>query len=749
MDYMTNDISTTQVGRWTLHTATTANSVPLHLILEEIRNPTEQIKRLIEEIHNTYQAVGGGKAGKDAIRDLKGQLPCITFSATGTRCEPNAATGLVCIDLDELGGSLARARRDFESDPSVVMAFRSPSGDGLKVVLRVPVPQGSPLDMRKAHRRAFKAIRSYVRKHYELEVDPAASDLLRLCYLSHDPSCTAKFEGIEFDVDRHYPTDEDDADNRSDDPNAKDGCDPVAANLTEEVVEALLRSVPPRPDYQTWLRLSAAVRNSLGNNDRAVEMLTAWSPEEREGEYRELLESSSFSRIGYGTLLYQAKKHGFGGVISKFFYAGRAGYWMEVGGRFVPLPRESDLKQHLRLFGVDPKSPDCPSCRIRTEKLVQFVGEVAGHGAGLHTFNGDQFLVTKGPSIIASKPGGGEFVRDFAMQLLGAEEPAQYLNWLAWLHRIRKAVLKGQRIQIPALAVAGGAGDGKSLLIEIVCRSLGGRSANAYKFLSGQSRFNGDLVAAELLFIDDDAAAKDRGSRSRFAQFLKANLFAGSIAAEGKGANAIQCAPVQAVMIAVNSEPQHLRVLPELDDTMRDKIIILRSSPSPLPAELRGEPALIKERLNESLPGFLHEVDSLDPSEWISPTTGRLVCHWNQSILDALQDLSPENRLLELIDEEFGAAQGYEWTGTATQLESELTEANAKNAHASRQLLRWPAACGTFLSCLARNPQSPVQKEGLTVETRIQIYRIKRSRPEECEDPVNHFKMKTRKEMWR
>jgi hypothetical protein len=249
------------------------------------------------------------------------------------------------------------------------------------------------------------------------------------------------------------------------------------------------------------------------------------------------------------------------------------------------------------------------------------------------------------------------------------------------------------------LAIAGGAGDGKSLLIEIVRRSLGGRSANAYKYLSGQSRFNGDLVAAELLFIDDDAAAKDHGSRARFAQFLKATLFAGSVAAEGKGANAIQCAPVQAVMIAVNREPQHLRVLPELDDTMRDKIIILRSSPAPLPANLRGEPALIQQCLDEALPGFLHEVDNLDPSEWISPSTGRLDCHWNQSIVDALQDLSPENRLLELIDEELGAVNDYEWCGTVTQLNSKITDANAKNPISTRQLFGWTAACAEIEAC--------------------------------------------------
>jgi hypothetical protein len=284
------------------------------------------------------------------------------------------------------------------------------------------------------------------------------------------------------------------------------------------------------------------------------------------------------------------------------------------------------------------------------EQHVSFVGEIAGHKKGVHSFNGEKFLVTKGPTIIEARTGDGSFVRDFIAKLLGGSDQPQCRNFLAWFQRARRAVLSGKRDQLPALVVAGDAGDGKSLLVEIVRLSLGGRSASAYKYLSGQTRFNGDLVGAELLVVDDDAAAKDHSSRTRFAQFIKSTLFAGSVSAEGKGTNSIQCAPVQALVIAVNSDPpHHLRVLPELDSTMADKVILLKTSKAPLPDGLAGNQELIRERVLAALPGFLYELENLDLKEWKNPNTGRLICHRHEELVLLIRGLSPEEQLLELV----------------------------------------------------------------------------------------------------
>ena len=752
----TPSIETSQSGQGSVrlmcfasHADKKGTEVSLESVVDKIKNPPEHTKALISEIRAAYSSAGGGKNGKLAIRELKSNLPAVTFSAIGGRRNVDSSNGLIALDVDGLNGRVSVLREQFARDPHVVTVFTSPSGDGLKPVFSLPFLRGTQTDMRRQHRRSFKAVEAYVRRKFGAQADPAASDLLRLCYLSHDPDCSINEHALPLDVDRHFPADDDDPDNCSADPMSKEGCDIRVATPKECVVAALLRSIPQRPDYSEWLKISASVRNSLGSDESAIRLLSAWSPEECCGEYALLLESSPFARIGFGTLVYHAKKHGFNGVIADFFYAGKSGYFMKSANDFIPLTRESDVVNHLRLYGVDPKSEDCPPCRIRSEQYVPFVGEVAGHQMGVHTFNGDKFLVTKGPTIIEARPGDAGFVRDFAVKLLGGSDQPQYRSFLAWLQRARRAVLSGKRDQLPALVVAGDAGDGKSLLLEIVKLSLGGRSASAYKYLSGQTRFNSDLARAELLTVDDDAVAKGRLARTQFAQFIKATLFATSVSVEGKGTNSIQCAPVQALMIAVNSDPpHHLRVLPELDKTVADKIILLKTSASPLPDDLAGNIPLIREKVVDALPGFLKEVDDLDLAEWKNPKTGRLVCHWDEELVRLLRGISPEEQLLELVYAEDlflqPAADGEEaWRGTANELQNKLTDKIFGCTQTVRSLLSWPGACGTYLSKLADDGTGRVRKLGLTKGTRLQKYWIKAPiQVEECEESPPHFKKK-------
>jgi len=726
----TNNYTDTVVGLFTTHSANNPTPTTIHDIVENIRHPELALQDLVAEIRHTYRAQGGGKKGKDAIKPLKARLPCATFAACGTRTEPSNPTGTVVLDFDELGESLAAARAVLRRDPHVVTDFLSPSGDGYKALFAVPVPTGTTLEMRVQHQQAFYACCQYVVERLGLPLpDQSGKDLLRLCYLSHDADICLNPNTIALDVGSWLPKLDD---TPSDDLSAKDAKD-EARTADEELVEALLLSIPPRPDYWLWLKIAAAARNSLKSDDRAIALLKRWSPEEHEGEYAALLGSSSFSRIGFGTLRYHARQHGYWGVKELFYYGGRWGYAIRFGKKFIPLPNESQTKQHLQRFGVPVVANEfeCALCDIRTHRYVSYIGEIAGHRLGLHEFNGEQLLVTKGPTIVEATPGDGSFISDFIRRLLLIDDDeSQVRNFLAWLARCRECVKSGQRDQSPAVAIAGSSGCGKSLLIEIVRRCLGGRAANAYPHLSGENRFSDDLVGAELLFVDDAAASKDHRARLTLAQNIKSLLFAGSVRVEAKHEGAFNCAPVQALMLAVNDDPQHLRVLPELDETMRDKIILLRSQPDALPHDMVGQRQLISEAVDGALPGFLHGLEQMDFEDQYNPQTGRLRCHWNPVIVEAVEALSPELRLLELVHQCPDIANALttsgEWVGTATQLESLLVRFGTDTKHAAERLLNWPSACGTFLGRLSRISDSGVEAFGHTPETRIRRYRIGR-----------------------
>src|ERR1035437_2159794 len=150
-------------------------------LLKDIR--TGRYAKPIASIRATYQRVrfetGDVKQAKKAIDSAKPHLPSFCMSGTAAdRKTPLVHSGFLQIDLDNLGVSLPAVREKVRNDPHVAFGFVSPSGDGLKLGLRIN---------RDRHLESFAEAEGYFRDRYGLPIDKAVKDLLRLCFVSHDP----------------------------------------------------------------------------------------------------------------------------------------------------------------------------------------------------------------------------------------------------------------------------------------------------------------------------------------------------------------------------------------------------------------------------------------------------------------------------------------------------------------------------------------------------------------------------------
>ncbi len=121
--------------------------------------------------------------------ELKKLLPSICFSGIFTSRTNMGITehsGLVAVDFDHLP--------DYESfwvyitkDKYTHMAFRSPSGDGVKVIVRIPANN-------LTHRMSCRALLEY----YNNEHLDQFEDVARVCYISYDPNIFWNKESAEF-----------------------------------------------------------------------------------------------------------------------------------------------------------------------------------------------------------------------------------------------------------------------------------------------------------------------------------------------------------------------------------------------------------------------------------------------------------------------------------------------------------------------------------------------------------------------
>jgi len=235
--------------------------------------------------------------------------------------------------------------------------------------------------------------------------------------------------------------------------------------------------------------------------------------------------------------------------------------------------------------------------------------------------------------------------------------------------------------------------------------------------MAGGTEFNAELFAAEHLSIEDESPARDLASRRALGNHIKSMLFSAVQSCHPKGRTAIHLTPIWAMSLSVNEEPENLMVLPPLDEALVDKIIILKCrKPEPPPGHPEEMQALLL-MVDRELPAFAHFLDTLTiPPDYAEPRTGLRHYH-NPEIVEALQGLSPEAKLDQLITIAF-FQDSTEWEGKALELETALTRWDAPWRHETQRLFTFNTACGVYLARLATAMPDRYQKRTLHGEHR-------------------------------
>ena len=379
---------------------------------------------------------------------------------------------------------------------------------------------------------------------------------------------------------------------------------------------------------------------------------------------------------------------------------------------------ETALTRHLSLAGyVNDREDglfalDAELNRIQCTQDVLYAGPLAGHKVGRQQMCGQRVLVTRAAQLIQPATGDCPTIEQLILGLLDDEEHNQISYLLGWLKVGYEALLNGQLRPGQALAIAGPRDCGKSLLQHLITEILGGRAAKPYRYMSGATEFNGDLFGAEHLMIEDEVAFTDIRARRHFGARIKDFTVNTVQSCHGKNRPAVSLKPFWRVTITLNDEPENLLILPPIDDSLEDKLMLLKASKATLPADIGTADGRQRywAQLMQELPMFLNLlVNYRIPSALQSGRFG--VKHFHHAaLIAALTEMSPEMRLMGLIDAALEEQKhGGQWTGTATELEQMLSE--TKVGFEARRLLDWNNATGTYLGRLAKKLSHRVQAQ--------------------------------------
>ena len=166
--------------------------LPLVEILESIRKGTPEIRRRIERIRK--------EKDKQGRNDLKMKLLNV-FIPSGTfgRMEDMGLlqlSGAICIDLDHIQ-DLKAERERLKSVPYVWNIFKSPSGDGLKVLVLHNLQEPSK------HKDLYYHLGDVldVKGRTDLVFDMSCSNISHPCFWSYDPELWMNKDAEVFDMD--------------------------------------------------------------------------------------------------------------------------------------------------------------------------------------------------------------------------------------------------------------------------------------------------------------------------------------------------------------------------------------------------------------------------------------------------------------------------------------------------------------------------------------------------------------------
>ena len=152
----------------------------------------KDILKILDDIKNgvykpaiTYLRKSLADNKTEAAERAKKSLPAFTPSATfkgGRKMEYlTNYNALVVLDIDKIAPEkITESKEILKENPFVFAFFTSPSGNGLKIFIKVDSGKDE-------HKETFLKLQRYFEDILSLEIDKSGKDITRLCFFSYDP----------------------------------------------------------------------------------------------------------------------------------------------------------------------------------------------------------------------------------------------------------------------------------------------------------------------------------------------------------------------------------------------------------------------------------------------------------------------------------------------------------------------------------------------------------------------------------
>lgn len=296
---------------------------------------------------------------------------------------------------------------------------------------------------------------------------------------------------------------------------------------------------------------------------------------------------------------------------------------------------------------------------LNTEMSLQYCGDLAGYGKGMHKFGGFNAMVTGSPAIPKAVRGDWSAIKGVLEGLFGVRGGMQLPFIYSYLKVCRSMLLAGIRRGQQVWLVFGPPGTGKSFFTQHIMKPfMGGRAASAEKYITGVEPFNGDIMKSEFWFVGDPTLSTQIKDRKALGERIKSVVGNETQILRAMHTDPIQFEPFIRLFFTLNMESEVISGVPPMVRSLRDKVMLFRCQAFDWPvfARTQEEKDAFEKLVESQIPAFCWwlENEFVIPYELTVEPDGKasrfgVNCYHDPDILRRLAEVSPEFHMLELI----------------------------------------------------------------------------------------------------
>lgn len=368
----------------------------------------------------------------------------------------------------------------------------------------------------------------------------------------------------------------------------------------------------------------------------------------------------------------------------KYWYKSPAGHWVNVNKQDAMLHLEVACGLKPAKEGDDTSEVKRALFAIQNTRRIDGAVPLPGMHEGIVQYNGNEFLNTirtrpiapvslpEGPGTMDAIRKGCPFILTHLARLLGKE---QYWCFTAWLKRFYTSHYERKPLPGQVVVLAGTVAVGKTFTSNVIVSRLMGGFSDGSDYLMGRTQFNKDLMGVPLITVDDSTPTASAHYLNAFTSMLKRVAANHSMQFNAKYRDTYNMPNNSRTIVTCNADPESLRILPDTDQNVLDKVLLFLTEPDAANYRFPGDAS---EIVNRELPFYArYLIEVTIPERFLSPSRFGVAPWHHPELLDTARSSNASSSFKELLDLFLRAyfrsqPKADAWTGSSTQLLQEM-----------------------------------------------------------------------------